>query len=113
VETCGYLPKISFRHATLYGPYFQQNTGRFCPMAAAVETGDRGRQKRKTSCPGYCEHSAFLYPDDFRMAGIGNSICGFDTGMWDAGYLRLAALAGADRLIFDFPEISPETEGKY
>lgn len=113
VETCGYLPKISFRHATLYGPYFQQNTGRFCPMAAAVETGNRGRQKRKTSCPGYCEHSAFLYPDDFRMAGIGNSICGFDTGIWDAGYLCSAALAGADRLIFDFPEISPETEGKY
>lgn len=80
-----YLPDgIQFADAldrsesALYLPYYQMNTGTFCPLYARVTTGNRGCQNRVLKCPVYCETYGFLYPTYLSMIGKYNSLLGFD-----------------------------------
>lgn len=68
---------LMFSDSALYLPYFQTNLGTFCPLAAAVKTGERGMQERKKDCPHYCREAGFLYPKHLRTVGRYNGLFGF------------------------------------
>lgn len=104
-ETCGYVPEISevSKGWTLYGPYYEVSLADACTLSAAVRTGKRGMQTFSSDCPQYCRDHAFLYPDDYHLAGIGNTIQGFDPEAFSETFLQDAAEHGADRFVFDFP----------
>ena len=62
-----------------YYPYYQTNTGTFCPLYAAVNNGSRGNQERVKACRQECAHHAFLYPEHLNMIGRYNSLFGVNT----------------------------------
>ena len=62
--------------SAVYLPWYRTNTASFCTLAARIETGSRGEQRRMTDCPGYCERNAFVYPRHLEMISRGNSLYG-------------------------------------
>lgn len=71
------INNLMFSDRTVFGPYYQTNTGTFCPLHALIETGSRGRQTRVANCEKYCEKYYLRYPDHLMMKGEGNSLFGF------------------------------------
>ncbi len=61
----------------IFGPYYQTNTGTFCPLHALMTTGTRSKQSRVFNCERYCEKYYLRYPDHLMMKGEGNSLFGF------------------------------------
>ncbi len=68
---------LMFSEKTVFMPYFQTNTGTFCPLHALITTGSRSRQTRVSDCEKYCEKYYLRYPDHLMMKGKGNSLFGF------------------------------------
>lgn len=63
---------------TLFLPWYQMNTGTFCPLHALVTKGDRGKSSRVTNCLRYCEKASIQYPAHLNMMGRFNSVFGAD-----------------------------------
>lgn len=63
---------------TVFGPWYQTNTGTFCTLNALVIKGDRGKQERVIKCPKYCKNYHLSYPSHLEMVGEGNSLFGFN-----------------------------------
>lgn len=63
---------------TLWGPFYQTNTGTFCPLHALVCNKDRGKNERVKNCARYCEQYLLEYPDHLAMVGFENSLWGFN-----------------------------------
>lgn len=68
---------LMFSDNTVFGPFFQTNTGTFCPLHALIVNGSRGRQTRVSKCEKYCEKYYLRYPDHLFLKGEGNSLFGF------------------------------------
>jgi len=66
-----------------YYPYYQTNTGTFCPLYAASRLGGRGNQERVEICSRECERKSFLYPKHLNMIGKYNSLFGLYTTVMD------------------------------
>lgn len=60
----------------IYYPYYQTNTGTFCPLHAAVKNGSRGNQERVRACNGECLEKALVYPKGLNVIGRYNSLFG-------------------------------------
>ena len=88
-----------------FGPLYQTNTGTFCPLAAAVGTGDRGRSWRRHSCEAPCRRGAFLYPVSLSLIGLGNSLFGYDRTILSEGTV-FASASAAGTVIVNLPPVS-------
>ena len=67
---------IPMETGVVYYPYYQSNTGTFCPLCAVVKNGERGNQERVFVCGHECEKKVFLYPNHLNMIGKYNSLFG-------------------------------------
>ncbi len=65
----------------IWFPFYQMNTGTFCPLAAKVQTNSRGYGGRVTQCDGICARNAFLYPREVDSIGRFNSLFGWNGRM--------------------------------
>ncbi|MDO4491070.1 MAG: hypothetical protein Q4B85_08395 [Lachnospiraceae bacterium] len=82
---------------TWYLPWYQMNTGTFCPLHGLITRGDRGAYQRVTHCPGYCERACLLYPKHLGMMGRYNSVFGADLRAFSEGeYFRAACRKALD-----------------
>lgn len=63
---------------TWYLPWYQMNTGTFCPLHALVTKGDRGKAERIQSCSCFCQNHYLIYPSHLQMMGRYNSLFGAD-----------------------------------
>lgn len=98
-EAAGYDLSIKGEGNVLYLPLYRVSTSLFCPLKAAVETGDRGGMTDTGSCPGYCSETAFMYPDEMRLCGLYNSLMGFSAReIDDCNILNAYIRAGVNRL---------------
>ncbi len=87
-ERCGYyftIPKIP---ASLHLPFYQTNTGLWCPLKALCERGERGAQRSCNSCPQWCSNNAILYPNHLRLIGRWNSLLALDNRPWDGEFMK-------------------------
>lgn len=74
--------------SAVYFPYYQTNTGTFCPLYAAVNNGGRGNQERVNACSHECERKVFAYPAHLNMIGRYNSLFG-------VGYAAIESVSDA------------------
>lgn len=103
-EACGYPFHMAAGHHVLHLPFYQMNTAGFCTLYASVNRKNRGDQLsvKPGSCPMDCEKKAFLYPQHLNMAGLGNSLFGYDRmAMENAEYLYQLISEQPSRLVFD------------
>lgn len=87
---------------SVHFPWYQTNTGTFCPLAAACARGDRGAQQEGAACPRYCSERVFTYPRHLKLVGRYNSLFALDTGVLESED-RLSALTerGVDRMVWE------------
>ncbi len=90
------------KSGNLYVPFQQMNTGTFCTLYASIVNGNRGKQERVNSCPGYCRDHAFLYPQHLDMLGRFNSVFYADLKLLENGQYIREALNRGRRVIFNF-----------
>lgn len=102
-DVCGHgLKNLMFSDKTVFGPYFQTNTGTFCPLHALITKGSRGRQTRVSECEKYCENYYLHYPDHLMMKGEGNSLFGIDsTFLNDAKITELTEWETCERIVIN------------
>lgn len=79
-------------------PFYQTNTGTFCPLHALAAGSNRGRQKRVEDCQMECLKHQILYPKDLDLVGRYNSLFGFLAESL-TGELKLPA--GKERLVIN------------
>ena len=99
-ECCGQEQGYPQGHNSLYFPFYQTNTSKYCPLYACCTTGARGRQKEPVNCPQYCRNKVLLYPDHLKMVGRYNSLFALDDTLlrkpeWTEQFIK----AGIDRLV--------------
>lgn len=63
---------------SVYYPFYQTNTGTFCPLYATVKNGNRGKQERVLTCGNICDCNHFIYPRNLNLIGKYNSLLGFE-----------------------------------
>lgn len=80
-------------------PWYQMNTGTFCPLHALVTKGDRAASVRVRECPCFCDDRVILYPRHLNMMGRFNSIFGFDLEILTDGSVLERVLNGNTRII--------------
>ena len=102
-ETCGYPFAPPEMPGTLRLPFYQISTSSRCPLRAALETGDRGRQMPAGGCADRpCEDTVFLYPTGLNVIGRYTTLFGYDeNALWDGESLRTLRGLGVDRIIAD------------
>ena len=87
---------------SLHFPWYQTNTGAFCPLAAACAGGGRGAQRETAACPRHCSEAVFTYPRHLGMVGRYNSLFALDTGLLEEeGRLSALTERGVDRLVWE------------
>ncbi|MDO4976899.1 MAG: hypothetical protein Q4E53_06530 [Eubacteriales bacterium] len=59
-------------------PFYQCNTGTFCPIYSLCTQGKRDAYVRVTDCPGYCQDHHMIYPSHLHLLGRFNSILGWN-----------------------------------
>jgi len=72
------VSNLMFSDSGVYIPYYQTNTGTFCPIHAIVNNGSRGNQERVLNCNRECNVYHFLYPRHLELVGKYNSLFGFN-----------------------------------
>lgn len=86
----------------VYYPFYQTNTGTFCPLYASVNNRNRGNQKRITACDEICADYAFLYPKAFNLIGKYNSLLGFEASLKRVfDYISTDNNNGIERLVIN------------
>lgn len=75
----------------VWAPFYQTNTGAFCPYHSLVKTGSRGSNDRVTACDRICESGGILYPTHLKMLGRGNTLMGFQGTVLERGEAYRAA----------------------
>lgn len=96
-ESCGVIPILPALPCSLHLPFYQTNTGLWCPLKAICEHGSRGAQQPANACSAWCERNALIYPDHLKLIGRWNSLLALDYHC-DAA----AALQGFDRWVLNF-----------
>lgn len=100
-ETSGQKYDINSNSDIIF-PFFQMNTGAKCTLNSVVKYGDRGRQICDDDCKMVCLEKCFVYPKHLNMAGVYNSLFGYDKEvLCDEHILGSFVKQGAKRLIFN------------
>lgn len=99
-EACGYPIRVPEGKNSLHLPYYQTNTSQFCTLYAKCNTGERGNQQLITTCPRYCEDTAYMYPKHLKMIGKYNSLFAYDERILkDANLMQNYLENGIDRIV--------------
>lgn len=85
----------------VYLPFYQTNTGTFCPLYAATVNGDRGRQLRAENCNNICETKHFLYPSHLNLYGKYNSLMGLNDDLLTNAVLIADAAKALGRAVIN------------
>jgi len=102
IESCGYMIATPKGKTSLHLPYFQTNTSQYCTLYAKSQYGDRSNQRLVRGCVRCCENQVFLYPKQFQMVGVYNSLFGFDIGVLkDAKIVKEYLREGVDRIVLN------------
>ena len=101
-EACGYAAELPVMKGTLRLPFYQINTSSRCPVRAAWEHGDRGRQFPMGPCAAPCREETLLFPEGSGVFCRWNTLFGCDArSLCDGEWLKAAAARGADRMLLD------------
>lgn len=101
-ESCGYEMSIPEIQTSLHIPMYQTNTSQMCPLAALIETGNRGKQCFKQECKMYCLEHAILYPDHLALIGKYNSIFALDKWLiQNYEIIKKYVAEGVDRILWN------------
>lgn len=96
------LVNITHSSSACFGPFFQTNTGTFCPLYAAVERKDRGLFSQVEKCEVFCKANHFLYPKHLNMVGKYNSLFGFNKDfLCNAEYVFKLKDGGIERMVIN------------
>lgn len=96
-ESCGVVPILPSLPCSLHLPFYQTNTGLWCPLKAVCERGSRGAQQGANACSAWCDRNALIYPDHLKLIGRWNSLLALDLHCNAA-----AELQGFDRWVLNF-----------
>lgn len=87
-ERCGYDFALPDGPSSLHLPFYQTNTGLWCPLRALCEWGDRGKQCSDGNCPQWCTENELVYPDHLHLSGRWNSLLALDARAWNPEWMN-------------------------